>query len=242
MYIPPTLRVDTSDFNKITNLCEEFLHIDETPEAKISTCCVLNKCVRKSVTCIARLTGGEYNDKNDKRKKEDIYTALYKNKVIRENMAVHAEMFAIYDTELRRHLKSGQVLTLYLTFQPCHFSGGHYKMKPTSCTEALIHFFEKTLAPLGIKLRIKFGYIYRAHWITAHARYNEMITNATQGLIRLSKCAEIGVIKREDISVLYNFFDAKTKRSWDAGDFEELMEKRHQLTEFMETFLTDLGL
>jgi len=230
MYVPPHLRNTSSDF--ITNVCDEFLHIDDTPEASISKCCVCQNCIRKSVTCIAQLT----EDGNE------VYSNVYKNKQSNVTSAIHAEIFMIHDTKLRNSLRNNQSLTLYLTFQPCHFSGGHYKKNQISCTESIIHFYEKVLSPLNINLVIKFSYIYRAHWIYVNPKYSDMIYNAMEGLLLLRQCAKLDVIEESDLHIIYKFCDDSEKKKWDKGLFNELIFQRKELNVFMKQFITDLGI
>ena len=227
MYVAPALRNEVH--YHITNLCDEFLHIDDTPEAKISECCAAcNSCIRKSVTCIAIL----------RKASDPIYSCIYKNKTVEDNVAIHAEMFVIGDSKLRSHLDKDQVLTLYLTFQPCHFSGGHHKMSALSCTEALQQFYQKTLSPLNTKLVIKVAYIYRAHWIKAPGRYFPMIANARTGLKLLKSFAEIKIIDETDYNTLYHFCDEKNKKAWDDGEFDDLLNHRMELIFFMNNFIS----
>lgn len=220
MYVPPTLRINENQ--KIENLCDEFLHVDETPEANVTGFCIGCKCIRKSVTCIARLLEGD----------EEVYSCVYKNKSIDKSSAVHAEMFMMYDTKLRDSFKHGQKLEIYLTFQPCHFSGGHYKHNNISCTESLLQFHEKVLAPFDIQVTIYFGYIYRAHWI--NAKYDPMIQNAING-IRLLQ-SKFTLKPLEHINVLYKFCDEQVQNQWDRGEFVELLLRRKELVNFMKHF------
>lgn len=222
---------NTSD-QKITNLCDEFLHIDETPEADIcQTCAECDCCSRKSVTCIAQLTENQ----------KEVYSNIYKNKIIKEDVgAIHAEMFVIYDRQLRDKLAQNQTLVLYLTYQPCHFSGGHHKTNHISCTAALLHFFNKVLAPLNINLVVKISYIYRAHWVHVDHKYSNMISNAITGLQLLSTFATIKAIEGEDYDTLYRFCDENTKQKWKSGKYMSLIKKRKTMEFFIKQFLKDL--
>ena len=65
---------------------------------------------------------------------------------------MHAESFVIADETILSAVRAGEVaeLTLYLSYQPCHHSGGRFgggearqrrrahRQHPTSCTEAPI--------------------------------------------------------------------------------------------------------
>jgi hypothetical protein len=171
---------------------------------------------------------------------EQIYSCVYKNKIIEDGSAIHAEMFLIGDPMLRSKLEKNQVLTLYLTFQPCHFSGGHRKKSFISCTEALQQFYIKKLQVLNIQLVIKFAYIYRAHWIHTPIRYIPMIENARSGLRILKTFADVKIIDESDYKILYNFCDAVNKDAWDRGNFDDLLNKRVELIIFMKRFLQNL--
>ena len=85
---------------------------------------------------------------------------------------MHAEKFLLSDPKLSAALngmpQAGGRLILYLTYQPCHHSGGHKKRgmgeHGTSCTELLLRFVADVLMPRRIILDIRLTYIYRAHW------------------------------------------------------------------------------
>ena len=67
MYVAPALRNEVH--YEITNLCDEFLHIDNTPEANMQEYCITCSCARKSVTCIATVTKDDFR----------IYSCIYNN-------------------------------------------------------------------------------------------------------------------------------------------------------------------
>lgn len=231
MYVPPTFRA-IPEQEEICNICDEFLHIDETPEANICMCCAENRmCIRKSVTCIGILTNEEG---------EEVYSRLYKNKKVQHGDAIHAEMFLIHDLHLRHSLAKKQTLTLYLTYQPCHFSGGHFKMKHKSCTEALIQFYEKVLQSFQIRMVIKFAYVYRAHWVSVSCKYDDMIHNAIEGIRLLAKYADLDIIDQNDLPILYRFCNTAMKQKCDAGDFAYLISKRNEVEQFFKMFLQKL--
>jgi hypothetical protein len=227
MYIPPNLRCDEE--YKINDLCDEFLHVDETPEGHIEQYCVGCNCTRKSVTCICILTDVNGNE---------VYSKVYKNKNnIITKSAIHAETFLVYDNKLRLKLDKEQIMTLYLTYQPCHFSGGHFKATQVSCTESLLHFHEKHLKSLNISLRIKFGYIYRAHWMMNEKKYDTMIANSNAGLRILLNHFEVEVLKEEDVKKLVKFFDCKTLDLWNSGYYKKTFQNRKKLERFIDNFL-----
>lgn len=230
MYIPPSLRCTLS--HEITNLCDEYFHIDETPEASVPVFCINSSCcIRKSVTCIVYLTN---------RLGDFIYSKVYKNKHIDESYAVHAEMFMIYDNYLREKLQKNQTLTLYLTYQPCHFSGGKIKHSQLSCTKSIEQFYEKILQPLNISLVIKFAYIYRAHWMNAPFRFQNMIQNAVEGLHILKKCAKLEIIDKDDWPIIYHHCSEQVKKEWDEGKYDLLLQERKKLTLFIKSFLENI--
>ena len=117
------------------NLCKYFHHITDCPEISLSNSCICStKCRRKSVCCIA-----VYRIDN---------TICFQKSYINERVSfftIHAESKLVMDDELRnviREHRNGD-LTLYLTFQPCHYSGGSSsKITPISCTEKLKQYYE----------------------------------------------------------------------------------------------------
>lgn len=244
MYVPPTFRQKQKCNTKINNLCDEFLHIDETPEANIEKKCIHETqvcscisqpvfdrkcCMRKSVTCVCIVTDADGNKQ---------YEQVYKNENVGESsVARHAEMFFISDKYLREHLKSNQIITLYLTYQPCHYSGGHQRANNMSCTESLIHFNRKVLAPLNILLKIKFAYLYRAHWKLIELKYENMISNANIGLKLLLDNFDVQVMDDDDIAKLIPYFDENTKKMWDNSCFTSILQERKPLQDFTTKFL-----
>jgi hypothetical protein len=230
MYVPPTFRISCNNELKICNLCDEFLHVDQTPEAHLAQHCVQSPCcVRKSVTCVCIVK----NERNEK-----VYGKVYKNELFTSScLARHAEMFFVSDTELRKILTNGQTITLYLTYQPCHFSGGHYKLSNISCTESLQQFKEKILSPLKIDLKIRFSYLYRAHWETYPYKYRRMIDNANHGLRLLLYSFDVDVLRCNDLKELVDYFDPNTLDQWNRGYFDEILLQRKPLEDFISNYL-----
>lgn len=231
MYVPPTFRNVT--FNEeITNLCDEFLHIDDTPEANIEEICVKCDCMRKKVTCICLISDHEGNC---------IFSKVYKNKhLLFSNTARHAEMFFISDVEVRKVLKYNCSITLFLTYQPCHYSGGHDRTNNISCTEALIHFSDKILRPLHCSLKIKFAYLYRAHWKDNNPKYEIMIKNSNTGLKMLLESFECEVMRYPDFEILKHHFNMQTMIEWQSGTYTELISKRKSMESFLQKYIDDV--
>ena len=111
----------------------------------------------------------------------DCYTARYMNCYRgSERDNYHAEQFMLEDEELATSIATspalsadspegaGGRLSVFLTYQPCHFSGGHVKnigkAVTTSCTNRLLEWNRSTLRPAGVTLTILLPKIYRAHW------------------------------------------------------------------------------
>ena len=84
-------------------------------------------------------------------------------------------------------------MNIYLTYQPCHFSGGHYRKSNNSCTESLIQYYNNVLKPYSISANIRFGYLYRAHW-TESPKYVIMIKNAQEGIKLLREYFDLDII------------------------------------------------
>lgn len=113
----------------------------------------------------------------------------------------HAESFVMADRALAAQLRRGDALTLHITYQPCHHSGGKmsYDAKhPTSCTEALLRWRRDVLAPAGVELRVRCSDIYRAAWTDttgyppAHvARFEARCERAREGLRALKRVIDV---------------------------------------------------
>ena len=132
---------------------------------------------------------GEDNGADDEERK-DVYVARYAN-CYRGNTDVnrHAEEFLLEDRTLLEHLRQrtvllpsssdneerarllspgGHRLVLYMTYQPCHHSGGRVPKEalsrlsyatsapqhPTTCSEHLREYFLRELRPRGVALEL----------------------------------------------------------------------------------------
>jgi hypothetical protein len=68
------------------------------------------------------------------------------------------------------------LLTLYVSYQPCHHSAGSRNLlrnHSKSCTETLLRFYHEYLKPRRVRLLIKCCGLYRAHWEDATLFRNE---------------------------------------------------------------------
>ena len=194
--------------------CAAFYHLEDTPEAGIQEFCLhtscggRDKCARKDVVCIASL------QQRSDQEWRDMYTARYHNCFrggTEKNL--HAEHFLTRDEQLDRQIQelaateaqagsesggserggSAQPrletrLVLYLTYQPCHNSGGHYGAggHAISCTRMLMEWADRVLKPRGVDLCIRIAYTYRAHWLIgpggAPEKYRVPVEAAKEGL------------------------------------------------------------
>ena len=176
-----------SFLGSLAQICASFYHIEPTPEGGIEQLCLSAACgglpcPRKTVVCVARLRAASDADATVHQPPterwcsppaEDIYCARYSNCFKGSSEAnLHAERFLISDAALLEaidHLpRAGGTLTLYLTYQPCHHSGGHKRQgmgsHGTSCTAALLKHMRTHLTPRNVRLAIRVAYLYRAHW------------------------------------------------------------------------------
>lgn len=225
--------------------CASFYHVEPTPEGGIDELCLCvaqggRPCPRKTVVAVARLqsTGSS---------PEDLYVARYSNCFKGSSESnVHAERFMLSDPGLARALKDSAVATssggsssggdgnpggsrhnlptrllLYLTYQPCHHSGGHNRRgmgeHGTSCTELLCAYVHDVLAPLGIRLELRIAYLYRAHWETGayDPKYAPAVQAARQGLVRLFQAGVVSTAcSASDWEWLANQCDAAVRTAW----------------------------
>lgn len=123
--------------------CAAFYHLESTPEAEQPALCLAGEagceaCPRKTVCCVARLVDAAG---------AEVFTGRYHNCYRGHGTTnLHAERFLTSDAALDRALcalpRGGSALELYLTYQPCHNSGGHERStmgtEYTSCTELLL--------------------------------------------------------------------------------------------------------
>ncbi|KAL3914274.1 MAG: hypothetical protein SGPRY_007680 [Prymnesium sp.] len=207
----------------LAQFCAAFYHIEPTVEAGLEELCLApTRCPRKSVACIARLqrrhASGSW---------EDAYVCRYHNCYQGSSEAnVHAERFLCDDKVMQSAVESvrGGRLVLYLTYQPCHFSGGHSSQRMggrTSCTKLLLEYSEKQLAPHQVALEIRVAYIYRAHWKEGcySPKYKTAVDSAIEGLKLLSSHpgVSISALNDEDWKFLAHQCEEAVARGFDAA-------------------------
>lgn len=159
---------------------------------------------------------------------------------------MHAEVFMLADPELRDVLTARQSrcrLQLYITYQPCHHSGGHTIHSTSSCTLKLLEFIRTTLAPFGVQMEIIIPYLYRVHWRNMD-KYNEMIHNANVGL-RLLQEAD-GVIIRgmesSDWSFVVSLSPQYLQHAYQSGEIpfdRNFLHTRSVMDTFVKNFLEE---
>ena len=100
---------------------------------------------------------------------------------------IHAEQFLVED-EVIRHMdptKPAQ-LTCYMTYQPCHLSGGHENMTShrISCSLRLLRFVEQFPK---LRLILRCAAIYRAHYTKPEGFYTPKQAVAFQSRVNLAR-------------------------------------------------------
>lgn len=147
-----------------SDFCDAFFHAKATPEAGVAETCCLRAptgcCSGKTTALVAQLIAADGATV--------LFSALHRNQSQRE----HAEDVLMRDERLldaaaaAASTTGGLIVRIWLTIQPCHFSSGDDQR---SCTQALSHWYERALAPRGIRaVEIKAAYPYRTHWNPAH--------------------------------------------------------------------------
>ena len=163
------------------------------------------------------------------------------------NVKKHAEDFLLEDAtsnnknSLGSVLKGFQssdrksrVLTLYITYQPCHESAENSLQK--SCTETVKKLYNEHLKPKGVKLIIKPTHIFKAYWDDEE---NE-VRNAKHGMRRL---ADFQIAEKGKFSV-----EAMTEDDWKLlmeafgieMQFDYEKSQRWKLDKFIDKELKDV--
>jgi hypothetical protein len=216
------------------DFCAGFFHVEPSEEAHVNESCLCHRpCFRKTVFCLARL----------RRATETRYEAVYTNCHRWSGPAIHAESYLVTDAHLQAALRTAREddeLVLYLTYQPCHRSGGHRRAREQSCTLKLIDFYQAWLAPRGVRLRIKICYLYRAHW-RGMEEYEPMIENAQKG-IRLLMSHGIGLeaMGAADWQYLLTHTTPWMRHAWSSAAgpvYPDCMAQRMQMDAFVADFL-----
>ena len=251
----------------LDQFCASFYHVEATPEGDmkalcLSTACGLRPCPRKTVVAVARVqrVGGAH---------EDVYVARYSNCFKGSSESnVHAEHFMLSDAGLAHAIQAATAgsrggsggqrgqpaavrLTVYLTYQPCHHSGGHSRRgmgeHGTSCTELLCSYLRDVLAPLGITLELKITYLYRAHWEAGayDSKYAPAVEAARKGLRLLSEAGiACSACNGGDWEWLIGLCDETVREAWRDGEYPFGVAPRKQrlkMDSFIDSFLQRLG-
>ena len=189
----------TSLLGSFDQLCAAFFHVEPTPEADCAELCLCaarggQACPRKTVVCVLRVQHRRLRDSSDPEPPwDDLYVARSQNCFRGGTESnIHAERFLMADPGLADTLcalpdDGERRVVLYMTYQPCHHSGGHRRRgmgaHGTSCTEAILEYVERSLRPRGVTLELKIAYLYRAHWEEGafHPKYQPAV-EAARGL------------------------------------------------------------
>lgn len=151
----PPLITDIGEF------CQGYFHIDECFEWDQCMYCVApQQCFRMTVRGAIILKDATGRVK---------YAQTYANEFRGSTEAnLHVEDHVCVDDRLHDMMSSGDVVTLYVTYQPCHHSSGGRKLghayHQKSCTEKIIDWYDNVIKPRGLTLRFRCMGIYRAHW------------------------------------------------------------------------------
>ena len=157
----------------MSQFCAAFYHIEPTPEDGIDEVCLSRECggpscPRKTVVCVARVqqtADGAW---------VDTFVSRYFNcwqGASETNL--HAEHFLLADQDLAAAVSrlpegAGRLL-IYLTYQPCHHSGGHRRQgmgaHSLSCTNLLLSYMREQLAPRRLGLALRIAYLCAARSI-----------------------------------------------------------------------------
>ena len=191
-------------------LCTFYHHVTPCPECpgigEAFSCIAKEACTRKSVCCIAALRGD-----NGKLFWEGMFVNAYEPG---KRSRVHAEAQLVQCTSLHRAIRENPLaseLRLWLTFQPCHYSGGNDRDRSSlSCTELLHEFYRQHLRPAGVRLCVQVANVYRAHWsrLAEAKTHMQCILASRSGLALLASFASVSAFTREDWEYVESLHDA----------------------------------
>jgi hypothetical protein len=256
------------------DLCAAFFHVERCAEARVESACLCGEgsaaeCARKSVACVARLAWHEPAAPAAK-PRPPLYVARYTN-CFRGSSAsnVHAEQFVMQDADLDAALAEASarevagaslVLTLFLTYQPCHHSSGHdaraaadgrtdEQQHETSCTRALLAWRARALEPRGVRLEVVVPNLYRAFWTVFDSelerqRYAPRVAAARAGLVLLARAQStaLRVVERADWAFLLALCEPAVAAQWRADEAPfsaERVRARAQMDSFVRAALAE---
>ena len=179
----------------LSELCQGYFHIDECFEWKQEDGCLMDdKCRRMTVRGLLHWCDAE---------QKTLFVRKYENVFLGSTETnLHVEDLMCADVDLHQALSSmdgaGTVMTLFISYQPCHHSSGGRKMErlhTKSCTKLLQKWFRTVILPLKIVFRVKICGLYRAHWVdaTLFSRENDAVIfgnksyQAREGIIMLKQ-------------------------------------------------------
>ena len=159
----------------------------------------------------------------------------------------------------------GVELRLYMTYQPCHHSGGRVpkdiiarggegadvaelQAHQTSCSERLLAFYERSLRPKGVALSLVLADIYKATWeeelhpSEAERRvYGDKAAAAREGMRMLMGAGvDMRGMRNSDWSFLVSLCDEPVRAAWEArGTAESPISRMHvALRERLDAYVT----
>ena len=219
-------------------LCSSFFHTT-------NICLHPAACIRTPTTVlVVRVTNLNPNANSPVPPFVARYTSCYRG----YSNSIHAEQFLMQDQTLTSLLStSSNIIDIYITQQPCHFSTGRFATRKisgkTSCTNLLLSWFQAINANTTNSsiLNIWTANLFRAHKIESTAAklstkeatvYRQRATNAKNGLELLmnkEKNIHIRMIDRDGWDFLFSLTDEKVK-----GDGENEMERNGVIGRRME--------
>lgn len=221
--------------------CEGFFHISKNFEWKQNTQCLMAcECQRYTCYGVAHLSC----------KNETLYLEKYKSKYIgNTNDNIHVEYLIKSDLELTKTIyKHGDshnlVLTLFLTYQPCHHSLGGRRSKSKhqqSCCDLIYNWYKTVLEPLHVVLNIKCCDLYRIHWENEDLFkskkdvdiFTKKTTEGKNGLLQLVKEPNIHMTSMSEESWKFLLNDDKFNISEE--QWTERFKHDQHIQEFIQT-------
>jgi hypothetical protein len=165
-----------------------------------------------------------------------------------------------------REAETGLRLLLYMTYQPCHHSGGRVPKEalgrlsyassapvhPATCSESLRDFYIKELRPYGVALELVLADVYKATWDeelhpseVERQVYSNKSESAREGMrMLLAEGITMRAMQPADWDFIVSLCDPEVQQAWamrgtpEAGPFSKLhVAMRNAMDQYLAGYI-----